>query len=154
MKRPYKHQVRRAIKEHSRNVQAQDLIDNWHNSPLKRLQPYFLDRSYRILTLEAWETVLAWSKVDKFKYEAEHRDCDNFAMALAGRIPLEFAVNGIGFVCDFSGGHAYNAVLYYDDNKTVDIGIVEPQTDGFVVIGDNKSRSEAYKAEKGFVIFC
>ena len=152
MKRPYIHEVRKAIKASAHEITAHQVAQAWRESPLARLSPYILDARFRCVDLDTWRTILAWSKVDKYDYQADTRDCDNFAAALHGNIPLRFGVNTVAYVIDFSGKHAYSALIYHDDRQDIGIAVVEPQTDGFVQVGQQVSEHEIYKARTGFAI--
>ena len=112
----------------------------------------FLDAKFTALPLSVWNKILLFSQVDKVDYIATTRDCDNFAIALAGECSLVFGVNGVGIVVDIAGKHAYN-VLLVEGSEGLETVLVEPQTDGFCQIGDNLSNQEAYTGKKGYVIF-
>lgn len=139
-------------------VTGQAVVDALRNSPLSRLSLSFLDRTYTALPMEAWCEILEWSDVDRVGYVSERRDCDNFAVALAGQVGLRFGVNGCGIVVDYSGRHAYNCLLVStpdaDGDGTPDlaIAIVEPQTDRMPQVGDRLGRHEAYRAERGWIL--
>ena len=112
----------------------------------------FLDHEFTALPLETWRKILNFSQIDKIKYIATKRDCDNFAIALSGECSLKFGINGVGIVIDIDGKHAYN-VLLVEGKEGLEVAVVEPQTDGFVKIGDNLSGQEAYKGTKGWILF-
>ena len=129
-----------------------EVIEAVKASPLSKLSVNVLDHKQHALPLQVWKEYLYLSDVDQYKYEADSRDCDNFALALTANSALKLNTNGIGFVADISGGHAYNCLLCHD-NDTLSVQIVEPQTDGFVKIGEGISRNEIYKAEQGWILF-
>ena len=152
-----KTEIRNHVLEKGQFITSDELITVFGKGPLRNLECWCLDSRYRVIDLPTWKDVLAWSAIDKYEYKDDVRDCDNFAMALSGRIPLTFRLNTIGMVIDFSGRHAYNAIITYaEDYTTLDdliIGVIEPQTDGFVMIGDQLSTHEAYTAEDGIVLW-
>ena len=153
MTKPRKRDVVRAIKATKALITYDDLEAAFDRSPLSGLTFVGLDEDYVALPRETWEKVLEWSGVNEYKYKTDTRDCDNFAAALHGLIPLRLKVNTVGYVVDWSGGHAYNAVAVMEEAGPLTIRAVEPQTDGFVAVGDQASAHEAYAAEKGFVLW-
>ena len=147
-------EVRKLVRSSSVDLTANRLRQVFKQSSLYRLQCIALDANFRAVSIEAWRAILDWSKIDRYEYQADTRDCDNFAAAMHGYIPLTLGVNTAGYVVDISGGHAYNAVVCYDsDPEDLRIAVIEPQTDGWVTVGDQMSVSEFYKAEQGFVIW-
>ena len=153
MTKPRKRDVMRAIKNGFTYVPYDALKEAFDKSALSKLTFVGLDNEYVVLTRAAWEKVLAWSGVNDYKYKSDTRDCDNFAAALHGTIPLRLGVNTVGYVVDWSGGHAYNAVAVMEEGGPLTIAAVEPQTDGFVAVGDQASAHEAYTATNGFVLW-
>ena len=139
-------------------VTAQAVSDALRASPLARLSLSFLDRTYTALPMEVWAEILEWSDVDRVGYVSESRDCDNFAVALAGQVGLRFGVNGCGIVVDYSGKHAYNMLLVStpdadgDGSPDLAIALVEPQTDRLPQVGDRLGRNEAYRASRGWIL--
>ena len=155
-RKPTKRKVMSALlpsKGATAKVTADELRRAWPGLPLAKLQLICLDREFTAVNLDVWRMILAWSNVDKYKYSSENRDCDNFAAALHGHVPLQLGVNGVGYVVDFSGGHAYSALLVAEPGEGLGLAVVEPQSDAFVAVGDQLTRHEMYKAERGFVIF-
>ena len=153
MNRPKIKEVRTAVREGRRVVGWKELEAAFEASPLSKLQCICLDSKYIALPLETWRLVLRWSNIDRFRYKADKRDCDNFAAALHGTVPIRFKVNTAAYVLDFSGRHAYNAVAVAEPEGRLSIAVVEPQTDELVSVGDEKSEHEAYLATKGFVLW-
>lgn len=135
---------------HTRKV----IYEALQRSDLKRLQfVAYGDGTLTSLPLETWEKVLDWSDIDRVRYVVDQRTCSNFAQGLAGQVALRCGVDGCGVVVDFSGGHAYCALLVHDKRGRVYILIVEPQTDGRPKVGTKLSGNEAYRAERGYVLF-
>jgi hypothetical protein len=149
-KRLYHRDVRRVVKRHVRDVSRTEVVKAYRNSGLNNLYGQFLDGRYRALPMRVWELVLEYSQVDKKQYRSEHYDCDNFAMALCGQVPTLFDVNGVGFVVDFSGGHAYNAILVSESRGHLEVVGVEPQNDRW---GVAKTGARMYSARNSYTIF-
>ena len=137
------------------DVTPQQVATAMRMSDIRGLQAKLLDgKSYTALSMETWMAILEWSDVDRVIYVAEQRDCDNFAIALAGQVALRLGVNGVGIVLDYSGGHAYNCLLVKDTAKGgCYLRLVEPQSDRMPQVGDRLSGHEAYQATRGEVIF-
>ena len=91
------------------------------------VQPWMLDTHYWALPIATWDDVLRHMGVGEFTYRSEQSDCDDFAMCLRGRVPLELGINGVGVVLDFSGGHAYSAMLVADGADSLRARLLEPQ---------------------------
>ncbi len=141
------------VKDAISMVSYDKVVAALRQSALKNLRPQFLDRNYTALPMEKWQEILEYSDVDRVQYVSELRDCDNFAIALAGQVALRFGVNGIGIVVDFSGRHAYNCLLVSTSDGGLEIKVVEPQSDGMPKVGDRLSGHEAYKAQNGWILF-
>lgn len=114
--------LRKDIQKYKRELNHQELFDLWRETPAINLGLTFYDRKYISLPKEVWNDILQHIGIGEFNYKSEISDCDDFAFALRGRIPLELKVNGIGVVLDHSGGHAYNAILHHEG-----IEFIEPQ---------------------------
>ena len=136
-------EVRRAVKASRTTISAAQLTEMFHKSPLRHLQLLCLDSRYVILDTHATGLVIAYNGVDLEKYESESYDCDNFAISLAGAIPIKWDCNNIGIVTDFSARHAYNCVPTTDNG----IIVVEPQNDTLFL------DYSPYPAKGGFVLF-
>lgn len=146
MSRPLKRDVRRAVKNTSVEVPASEFEAMVQSAVANvpganpSLYTAFYDAVYWTVPKETWGMFLDWSRIDKFKYVEERRDCDDFAKALWGNAALHFKLNSMCLIVDFSGYHAYNGVLTSDGEFL----IIEPQTDDIVLAGTAMSASEAY----------
>ena len=112
------------------------------------ISPWFLDRQYVGLQLPVWSDVIRYTGVDKGKYVAERRDCDDFAKMFAAVCSHKLGVNGVGLVIDISAAHAYNAVLVVSGTGELMVKFLEPQTDRWVFPGD-----PGYALQAGVVVF-
>ena len=74
-----------------------------------------------------WNRILQHLGIHKLSYESDIRDCDDFAKLVWAQTAL-LRVNGVGLVVDYSGGHAYLAVVVPTCDGPV-ILFVEPQRD-------------------------
>ena len=108
-----------------------------------------VDREYWVIPESTWQDILAWSKVDRIKYRPERQDCDDFADILKGEVKRKFQINSIGEVLDFSGAHAYAAIVI-DHGKALSVVGVEPQNDYIRVVA---SGHRMYAARNGLVKF-
>ena len=135
--------VKRAVKESRRTIDATELVTMFRNSPLKGLQIVPLDSRYVIVDTHTAGMMLAYNGVDQERYKSDNFDCDNFAMAVAGALPMRWDVNCCGLVVDFSAKHAYNCIATTDNGMIV----VEPQNDLLFL------DYSPYEAKGGFVLF-
>ena len=146
--------LRKLVVEQAVEVTAEQLVEAVRRSKFHALRPMLLDRTFTALPMALWMQILEWSDVDQIRYVSEKRDCDNFAIALAGQIALRLGANSCGIVADFSGGHAYNCIIVADTAKGgCYVRLVEPQSDGLPQVGDKMSGHEAYAAERGWILF-
>lgn len=148
MAKPHYRTVQSAIRISEKVFDYRQVFDAFAKSPLKELGIQFLDRKYWGVSKEAWQLILSFNGVDKERYKSERYDCDNFAMSLASTVAMRWDINGCGIVCDFSGGHAYCALIIAESDGSASIAVVEPQTDRFILKMDGM-----YSAENGYVIF-
>ena len=148
-KRLYRRDVRRVVKRHVCDFSRAEVVKAYRNSQLNNLHGVFLDRRYRALPTDIWKLILEYTQIDKKQYVSEYWDCDDYAKAFAAQVPLFFACNGVGIVYDFSGGHAYNAILVADKRDHLAVVGVEPQNDGWGIA----QTSIMYKATQGYTIF-
>ena len=153
-RRPRIDTIRRAVARKHIEINDQRLGEICQASAVHRLRSLMFDSKYRAVDLETWKLILKRSQIDKYRYRSDIKDCDNFVAALFGTIPLEYGVNTVGLVIDYSGRHAYNALVYYDTDITdLKIALVEPQSDEFVTTDDRLSSHEAYKAQRGMILW-
>ena len=116
-------------------------------SGLSKLQGVPLDSTYWGVSLETWHLILAYNGTDKKRYVKDTFDCDNFAILFAGSVADKFSINGAGIVIDYSGGHAYSALLVVTEDGSLAFATIEPQNDEFVIKMDGM-----YDAEFGFIM--
>ena len=107
-----------------------------------------LDNSYTACSKKEFLEWIEWDWVDKKQYVKDKYDCENFAFSFKARTDRRFGINTVGLVIDYSGGHAYNVVLFTDSPPL----LYEPQTDEWVYIGEGMSANESYKMERGYII--
>jgi len=112
------------------------------NSGMKRKN---LDTKYWSCGRTDFEAIVNWDWTDKKKYVAEKYDCDNFAFSFKARMDRKFHLNNVGLVIDYSGGHAYNCVIFADGTAE----LFEPQTDKFVT---SRIGTGQYVCKDGLII--
>lgn len=121
----------------------------WAASPARRLQLVCLDgQRYFGLPLGLWRQVLQYTGVEAGQYRPDRYDCDDFAIAFKGAVARKLAVNGVGFVVDASGQHAYNALLTVEQDGAAGIAFLEPQNDRLVA-----DYTDQYALQAGFSIW-
>ena len=146
MKKPRYWDVWRAVRDSKREFTKDEVVDALNASPLTNLQEVPVDSVYLAASEDAWRGMLAYTGVDRIRYVSNAFDCDNFAVLFAGVVADKFDINGVGIVVDYSGGHAYCAILIVDENGGLSIGIIEPQNDQFVIKTEGM-----YAAKFGFI---
>ena len=153
MTRPHLRSIKSQVKKLQQVVAPEEIFAAYREAGLGRLQCNFYDAEFVALPMSVWQDFLAWSRLSEVEYIAERRDCDNFALMLTAEINRRLHINGCGLVFDISGCHCYNCLLVKEETGPLQIALIEPQTDQLIKIGYELSKSEAYKAEKGFVTF-
>lgn len=123
----------------------------WKAGPGSHLQLHLFDDRYHALPQELWEQVVAASHTNDLKYVRSFFDCNSFADALKGVVKARYAVNGVGFVADTSGKHAFNAVIIAPAAGATQptFAFVEPQRDSII----EPQSKPCYDLKQGFVIF-
>ena len=139
----------RRIAQMERAFTPAAVSDAWGRSPARRLQLVCLDGlRYFGLPLGLWRQVLQYTGVETGQYREDRYDCDDFAMAFKGVVARKLAVNGVGFIVDASGQHAYNALLTVEQDGAAGIAFLEPQSDRLVV-----NYTGQYALQAGFSIW-
>lgn len=138
-------------------VAASDVRAAIWKSAFRRLRPYFWDATISVPTMDTWRRIIAFNVANEPGYIAERRDCDDYAKYFAACCAMNWGVNACGLVIDYSGGHAYNALLYRDatDQSAHYLHVVgfEPQNDRFITPGQKSPDGAMYAARQGFIQF-
>ncbi len=87
-----------------------------------------LDGTYYTTDLDTFKKIIQWDWTDTRKYLYDVFDCDKFAMYFKSRMAIDFHINSIGVILDYSAGHAYNLVIL-KDAQGVKWLLYEPQND-------------------------
>lgn len=109
------------------------------------MQRKTLDNKYWTCTRLDFDVIIKWDWTDEKRYVAEKYDCDNFAFSFKARMDRKFHLNNVGLVVDYSGGHAYNCVVFSDGT----VELFEPQEDSFKT---TQLGTGYYKCESGLVL--
>ena len=92
------------------------------------------DAYFEITTIVELRRFINWSVVDRIIYEKERRDCDDFAIALAGEFARYKGWSGfpVTFIWgSYGGGHAFLTAVAWPSltDRTPTIYYIEPQDD-------------------------
>jgi len=104
-----------------------------------------LDNKYWCCSRLDFDAIIKWDWTDNKKYIAEKYDCDNFAFSFKARMDRRFHLNNVGLVIDYSGGHAYNVIVFSDGTVT----LFEPQSDSFPILNPVAGY---YRCTSGFIV--
>ena len=120
-------------------------INKWKQDidPELKMEILSLDSKYFLCDEKDMKAIIKWDWTDNKKYVKEKYDCDNFAFSFKSMVDKRFGLNGVGLVIDYSGGHAYNIVVFQDGS----VKIFEPQTDRWPKAGRGQ-----YKFQSGSII--
>jgi hypothetical protein len=108
-----------------------------------------LDGNYYTVDTETFKKIIQWDWTDTRKYIIDLFDCDKFALYFKSRIAIEFKINAIAVILDYSSGHAYNIVILKDANQ-VKWYIYEPQTDELFTF--EQRNIEFYKMQDFYIL--
>lgn len=146
MPKPKYWDVWRAVRDTKQQFTNAEVKAALRKSHLSKLGGLPLDETYWGVSLETWHLILAYNGTDKKRYVKDTFDCDNFAILFAGSVADKFSINGAGIVIDYSGGHAYSALLVATEDGPA-FATIEPQNDEFVIKTEGM-----YDAEFGFIM--
>lgn len=121
----------------------------WVNQKLSVLRPMKIilsDGEYHIPTWDYFLTIIHADLGDRRLYLKDYWDCDDFALWFKVIANSEYDINSLGYVHDYSSGHAYNSVLFPEGN----VMLLEPQTDSLVFL--SKRNRKFYGLKNGFVL--
>ena len=125
--------------------------EHWISSQLMRadfigeeIQRLHLDSKYWVCSKKEFEDWIEWDWTNKKRYISEEYDCDNFAFSFKARCDRRLGINAVGLVIDYSGGHAYNLVIFSDAAPA----LFEPQSDTW----KKKGQSKMYTFTNGYLI--
>lgn len=107
-------------------------------SGMHQMQLLCLDQTYYTVTKSQWDTVISSIGSNHLAYETDRFDCDKFATYFTAMCALDYGINSAGMVLDYTGSHAYNAILVAPDTTGDDptFMVLEPQTDQYVLNPD------------------
>ena len=87
-----------------------------------------LDGTYYTASLDDFKKIISWDWTNLKKYVSDTFDCDKFALYFKSRIALDFKINAVAVVLDYSSEHAYNLIIYREGEGFNWI-LYEPQND-------------------------
>lgn len=134
-------------------ISASDLSDAVKASPASALQLHLSDSQYTVVDQTTWAQVMQVFAKVYLPYTPEKRDCDDYAFAFRGNVPMAFELNSVGIVIDYTGQHAYNIVVTKEDDG-LHVKLVEPQSDSFVLSNSESGADSApYALQYGTIWF-
>ena len=147
----------RLVARKARRISREDLMRAWQQSEAAKLAVKPLDAShrkdaYRVVDRATWNLILDHFGIGLFDYQSNARDCDKFSGKVWADARWYFRLNSIGLVLDYSGGHAYIAVVVADGDG-LDVLFVEPQGDDETQWWVRTPGKGAYDMEFGEAIF-
>lgn len=142
--------TRALIEKHTSVASSDEIVKAMRRSLIGGDGMYIVpcDTDYWILDGVGWQHSLDFTGVDKKRYISERFDCDNFAIVLAAIMADKFQINSVGIVFDFSGGHAYAVLPVRQEDGSIEMVILEPQNDQYIV-----SLGGMYQGKFGIAIF-
>ena len=106
---------------------------------------YRLDSTYWTCTKKEFLKIIDYSKINERKLLMRERfDSNNFALSFKNQVAIDFGLNNIGLVVDYSGGHTYNLGVFSNG----DVELFEPQDDGFPM----KGSTSMYSFREGVIL--
>jgi len=108
-----------------------------------------LDDKYFSVDRSTFEKIIQWDWTDTRKYLSDTFDCDKFAMYFKSRMAIDFGINAVGVIFDYSAGHAYNIVII-KDQQGVEWLLYEPQNDNIFKYEDRDTKM--YKMQNYYLV--
>ena len=109
---------------------------------------YNADHKFCLTSWKTWESLIKYDWVDRKKYLAERRDCDNFADAFAAQMSVIYGLNTAGRargikIIDANTGkflnyHRANLIVATGESGNLVAYALEPQTDEYAMIKKNQ----------------
>lgn len=121
-----------------------DQVLTSHNVKFQRIP---MDGIYYLASLQDILSIAFWDWASRKAYLPEKRDCDKYARWFWARATFMFKTNNVGFVNDYSSGHAYNLVITPEE----EVYLFEPQTDRLWNIKDHNFK-QPYRMESGLLL--
>jgi hypothetical protein len=107
-----------------------------------------LDGEYYTTDIDSLNRIIDWDWTDTRKYITDTFDCDKFAFYFKSRMAIDFGINAVGVILDYSAGHAYNLLIVKD--SSVKWYLYEPQNDN-VFTYDTRDKN-MYRMEYYFIV--
>jgi hypothetical protein len=107
-----------------------------------------LDGEYYTTDMDTVNRIIDWDWTDTRKYITDTFDCDKFAFYFKSRMAIDFGINAIGVILDYSAGHAYNLLIVKD--SSVKWYLYEPQNDSIFTY-DTRDKN-MYIMERYFLV--
>jgi hypothetical protein len=129
-------------------IELLSVINDIYKKTFVNARWFRLDKNYYTTGYETFKKIIEWDWTDTRKYITDVFDCDDFATYFKARMAIEFNINAIAIVLDYSSAHAYNIVILKDCSG-VKWYIYEPQTDQLF---EFEKRDTKYYAMRDYVI--
>jgi hypothetical protein len=107
-----------------------------------------LDGEYYTTDMDSLKRIIDWDWTDTRKYITDTFDCDKFAFYFKSRMAIDFGINAVGVILDYSAGHAYNLLIVKD--PSVKWYLYEPQNDNIFTY-DSRDKN-MYRMEYYFLV--
>jgi hypothetical protein len=107
-----------------------------------------LDEEYYTTDMDSLKRIIDWDWTDTRKYITDTFDCDKFAFYFKSRMAIDFGINAVGIILDYSAGHAYNLLIVKD--SSVKWYLYEPQNDNIFTY-DTRDKN-MYRMEYYFLV--
>jgi hypothetical protein len=107
-----------------------------------------LDEEYYTTDMDSLKRIIDWDWTDTRKYITDMFDCDKFAFYFKSRMAIDFGINAVGVILDYSAGHAYNLLIIKD--SSIKWYLYEPQDDN-VFTYDTRDKN-MYRMEYYFLV--
>jgi len=107
-----------------------------------------LDGEYYTTDMDTLKKIIDWDWTDTRKYVTDTFDCDKFAFYFKSRMAIDFGINTVGIILDYSTTHAYNLLIVKD--SSVKWYLYEPQNDSIFTY-DSRDKN-MYRMEDYFLV--
>lgn len=111
--------------------QSRESVMSMETGETLKVQPFRLtDATYKVVSREMLDRIMAETAVDAIEWQAEDYDCEDIARKFVTKC-CDLGINSVGRVMAWSGQHAF-CVAVVQDGPSVDFVFIEPQTDEII----------------------
>ena len=135
---------------------TKEVLEHWMKLQIKDLVPhppvffYYTDVEIDVPSEKTVMEIVSQSPQYHFDYVKEKYDCDDFAQLFTGYLNMRKETARLSFGLAMSSIHAFNYVMYVDEDDKAQLRFYEPQSPDRMITMEEayNTKSPMYKATK------